>query len=435
MIQSSLIVSLVLLGTLQVQSPAETEARRLATAAFQGTPRPLLEALDADSWLQTRLGTSAWGALTRRQREQLSAVVRQRFLEMLVPRETTAGAVAWSAELPSAAGGSDTILGLRLGDRTLKTRWRMRRGGAGWHVADVVLTDPGIRLGEAAAATLGPHPLRPRRGEARTDVFALLAGLAIILLVVALAAPKLPPPRRRILYLVALVPALLFLAGAGWTAARMVAEPYALDIPPAREPWRMSEELAVKAQREGQMDRARELSSRALAEGAPPGTIAYEIGLAARQRGETEVARQAFSRALEGPAPAPGAARELAAIAAQEGNLAEAERRIRGYLGETGPDPDSLSLQAVILANLGKPADAVRAIAEARRLVGEGARGAELEARIRAKGADAAGAVAALRPLAREGLVHRDALRKDPTYLPIATDPVWISFLNEGAPR
>jgi tetratricopeptide (TPR) repeat protein len=369
--------------------------------------------------------------LTRRQQDQLAAVVRQRFLGMLLPPAPAPGGLAWSADMPLPDGGSDVLLGLRLGDKTLKTRWRMRHARAGWYVRDVVLSDPGIPLGEAASATLGPRPLRSRRAQARADVFALFAGLAVIMLVVALAAPRLPVPRRKVLYLVALVPALLFLAGAGWTAVRMVAEPYALEVPPAREPWRMPEELAVKAQREGQTDRAREFWSRAIAGGAPPGPLAYEIGLAARQRGDPEAARQAFLRALEAPAPAPGAARELAAIAAEEKNLPEAERQIARYLGEAGPDPDSLSLQAVILANQGKANEAVRAITEARRLVGEGARGAELEARIRAKAADAAGAVAALRPLAKEGLAHRDALRKDPAYLPIATDPVWVQFLNE----
>jgi tetratricopeptide (TPR) repeat protein len=431
MIQSSLIVSLVLLGTLQVQSPAETEARRLATAAIQGNSGPLVAVLDSDSWLEARVGASAWRALTRRQQDQLAAVVRQRFLGMLLPPRPAPGGIAWSAELPSVAGGSDVLLGLRLGDKTLKTRWRMRHSGAGWRVADVVLSDPGISLGEAAAATLGPRPLRPRRGQARAEVLALLAGLAVILLVVALAAPRLPVPRRKVLYLAALVPALLFLAGAGWTAVRMAAEPYVLELAPAREPWRTSEELALKAQREGQADRARGLWTRAIAAGAPPGPLAYEIGLAARQRGDTEAARQAFLRALEAPAPAPGAARELAAIAAEEENLPEAEREIARYLGEAGPDPDSLSLQAVILANLGKASEAVPYVAEARRLVGEGVQGAELEARIRAKAADAAGAVAALRSLAREGLVHREDLRKDPAYLPIATDPVWVRFLNE----
>ena len=350
---------------------------------------------------------------------------------MLVPRQATSGGVAWSADVPSGTGNPEVLLGLRLGDKTLKTRWRMRRAGAGWRVADVVLSDPGISLGETAAAALGPRPLRPRRGQARAEVLALLAGLAVILLVVALAAPRLPRSRRKVLYLVAVTSALLFLAGAGWTAVRMLAEPYALQVPPAREPWRTSEELALKAQREGQADRARQLWMHAIAAGAHPGPLAYEIGLAARQRGDTEVARQAFLRALEAPAPAPGAVRELAAIAAEEENLPEAERQIARYLAEAGPDPDSLSLQAVILANLGKAGDAVRSVAEARRLVGEGAQGAELEARIRARAADAAGAVAALRSLAREGLVHREDLRKDPTYLPIATDPVWVQFLNE----
>jgi hypothetical protein len=39
--------------------------------------------------------------------------------------------------------------------------------------------------------------------------------------------------------------------------------------------------------------------------------------------------------------------------------------------------------------------------------------------------------VAALRPLALAGRLDREALRSDPAYLPIATDPAWVRFLSE----
>ena len=76
-----------------------------------------------------------------------------------------------------------------------------------------------------------------------------------------------------------------------------------------------------------------------------------------------------------------------------------------------------------------------RSIAAARRLLGPGPKAAELEARIRARAADAAGAVAALRPLVETKTVSRETLRSDPSYLPIATAPEWVKFLNEKEAR
>ncbi|HLN57782.1 MAG TPA: hypothetical protein VK416_04430, partial [Thermoanaerobaculia bacterium] len=293
--------------------------------------------------------------------------------------------------------------------------------------------EPGISLAGAALATLGPQSVRARQwaDHARREILPLLSGILVILLVVTLAAPRLPAARRKYLYLAASVPALVFLIGGGAALARIVGRPYVLEMIPAAQPWRRSEELALKAEREGRAEEARRLWERALAAGEPPGPVAYQRGLAARQRGDIEAARDFFHSALAAPAPAPGAARELAALAAEQGRLPEAERQIAGYLAAAGPDPESLALEAVVKTELGKTAEALQAIAEARRLAGAGTRGAELEAQIRARAGDAAGAVAALRPLMREGPLDRSALRADPAYLPIATDPAWVSFLNE----
>jgi hypothetical protein len=141
----------------------------------------------------------------------------------------------------------------------------------------------------------------------------------------------------------------------------------------------------------------------------PPGPTDYERGLAARQRGDSRTAKASFEAALAGPQPAPGAARELAAMDLEAGRFAEAEQRIASYLLAAGPDPDTLALAAVIQANL--------------------------EARIRARASDAAGAVAALRPLVEKKTITRETLRSDPSYLPIATAPEWVKFLNEKESR
>jgi hypothetical protein len=89
----------------------------------------------------------------------------------------------------------------------------------------------------------------------------------------------------------------------------------------------------------------------------------------------------------------------------------------------------------VIQANLGKQREAVESIAAARRLLGPGPKAAELEAKIRARASDAAGAVAALRPLVEKKTITRETLRSDPSYLPIAAAPEWVKFLNEKEAR
>jgi tetratricopeptide (TPR) repeat protein len=296
---------------------------------------------------------------------------------MLAGPNPAAGGVAWSAALPPAPDrGQDALVGLRLDDRVLKTRWLLQRSGDRWRFRDVVLSDPGISLAQATAASFGTRPL---------------------------------------------------------AAARGFAHPYDLLPPSAGAPSRQSEERAREAERAGRAEEARAAWERAVSEGAPAGPVAYERALAAKQRGNVASARALFESALAASPPSPGAAKELAALDASQGRLPEAEGQIARYLAAAGPDPEALTLAAVIATDLGKTADAVASIAEARRLSADGSRGAELEARIRARAGDASGAVALLRPLADAGGPDRAALRADPAYLPIATDPVWVAFLNESA--
>jgi tetratricopeptide (TPR) repeat protein len=409
-------------------------ARRAASAAVRGPRSVFLDALDVDAPLETRLGTTVWRDLTESQRELLRSAVRERCLAMLAPVNPVKSEVAWSAALPSSSDGAvDLLIGLRIAEKTLKTRWRMRRSASGWRVRDVVFPDSGIAVVQAALETLGQRPLAARRSpsQTRSAILSPLSVLFVIALLVALAAPKVPAPRRKSLYLAASVPGLVFLTAGLLAAARVIRQPYLLVAPAAAEPWRRSEELALEAEREGRLEEARALRERALAAGAPAGPLAYECGRAAGQRGDADGARAHFQRALAATPPAPGAARELAALSSRQGRLPEAERQILRYLADAGPDPEALSLLAVIEADLGKSAEAVTAIAESRRLAGPGSRGAELEAQVRARAGDAGGAVAALRPLAQEGRLDRSVLRADPAYLPIATDPAWVSFLNE----
>lgn len=428
------LASLLLAAALPIHAQVEVEARKAALAAVRRAPAPLDEILDADGILERRVGSEAWKGLTAKQRGALTAAVRARFAGMLAPPSGVAGDVAWSEPLPAGGGGVDVLVGLRLAEKTLKTKWLMRRDRSSrWRVSDVILSDPGLSLADATFATLGPQPVirQDRLRRARREVLPAVAAFAVVGLAVLLAFPRVGRARRSILYLSAAVPGLLFATAGSLAAFRTVSERYAVRISPATESWRGTQERALEAQRSGRAAEARDLWARALAAGSPPGPAAYEMGLAARAGGDVETAREFFERALASPIPAPGADRELAMLALESGKSSEAERWIEAYLTAVGPDPEALWLDAVVKTNLGKTAEAVQAIEQARRVVGGGPGAAELEAQIRARASDAAGAVAALRSLSGEGRRDRDALRRDPAYLPIATDPVWVRFINE----
>ena len=407
-------------------------ARRAALAALHGPAKVFLDSLDTDGILQRLLGRRVWAELTARQQDLLRVVVSDHFMQALAPPSGSTAEIAWvSAEDP----GNGTILadlGLRYGDSTLKTRWTMRRGPRTWVVEDIVLVDPGLSLSAEVGRLLGPEPVRGRdvAREARTRAIPRLAGLAAIAAVVLVSARRLSRDRRRLLWIAA-VPAILFLVDGVLAVQRALSEPYALAEGPPPPAWRQYEKTALEAQAEGRVEAARDEWAKALASGAPAGPVDYQMGLSARSRGATSEAKADFERGLGRTPPAPGGARELATMALAEGRNAEALDRLQWYLHAAGPDPDALATLAVAEINLGRTDDAVAAIAAARALIGEDWRKSELEAEIYARAGNAAAAVAALRPLEGQGKLDRSILRAEPAYLPIATDPVWVTFLDE----
>jgi tetratricopeptide (TPR) repeat protein len=438
-----LVAALSLWATRTVEaqiSPPELEeasevARRAASATLRGQNRALFDVLDTDGILERRLGEEVWKKLTPRQRELLRAAVRQTFTAALSPPHTATGEITWSS-VRDEGNGASVFLGIQMGERWLKMRWSLRRSPSGdWRVIDVTLSDPGLSLASAAGSSLGPNPVEPRdrRHQARQEALPRLAILGAIAAIVLLAYRRLTPPHRVILLLTASAPAILFLVNGVLAVRRALAEPYTVAQNLPRMPWQRWQSLAREAEQEGRLEEADRMWQRALGTGAAPGAVAYDRGMAARDRGDLAAAGLQLEAALDSPEPAPGAARELALIALSEGKNARARDLIGRYLQATGPDPDALSIEAVTESNLGQSRKAVDAIQEARELIGGGARGSELEARIRARAADAAGAVAALRELAPAGRLDREALRADPAYLPIATDPVWVAFVNENA--
>ncbi len=418
-------------ATLPDAEEAADFARRSASAALHGPQKIFFEALDADGIVRRLLGAPVWGALTPRQQAMLAATVRDHFARALAAPPGSASEVAW-ASLPETPGPPLSVdLGLRYGTRVLKTRWTVRRGPRGWKVEDVVLVDPGVSFAGEIGRLLGPEPVRRRDStrEARATAWPRLAGLAAIAVVVALFARRLPPGRRRLLWLAA-VPALLFAVDGALAVRRTLSERFALVDPPP-QPWRRFEQAALEAQREGDAPAARAAWAKTLEAGAPRAPIDYQMGLSARSAGELEAARVDFERALAEEPSAPGAAKELAAMALADGHNAQARALLTRYLREAGPDPDTLATLAVVEANLGDGEASVRAIRQARSLLPEGWKRAELEAQIYARAGNAGAAIAALRALAAEGHLDRAALRSDPAYIPIATDAEWVAFLAE----
>ena len=426
-------------------APLEAEeaadfARRAAFAALHGPQKIFFESIDADGVLRRILSTPVWGALTSRQKTLLAATVREHFARALAPPDGTAAEVAW-ASLPKSPPGDASAptavdLGLRYGDRVLKTRWLVRRGPRGWAVEDVVLSDPGLSLAQEVGLQLGHEPTRrrDRARDARGRAWPRLAGILALGVIVAVFRKRLPPERRPLLWFAASVPAVLFLVDAALAIRRTYTEPLALTEPPAQA-WRPFEKAAIEAQRTGDWPLARAEWNRALEAGAPRGQVHYQMGLAARAGGDPFAARIDFEKALAENPPAPGAAKELAAMALADGRTAEALPLLERYIREAGADSENLATLAVVHANAGNREAAVQAIRDARALLPEGWRRAELEAQIYARAGDAASAVAALRPLETEARLDRDALRADPAYLPIATDPAWVGFLAEGPAR
>jgi tetratricopeptide (TPR) repeat protein len=295
-----------------------------------------------------------------------------------------------------------------------------------------VLADPGLSLAREVGRQLGPEPVRHRNRsrDARARAWPRLAGLLALAAIVVLFRRRLPPERRRLLWLAASVPAILFVVDGALAIRRTYAEPLALSEPPAQA-WRPFEQAAIDAQRVGDWPAARAAWTRALEAGAPRAQVHYQMGLAARAAGDPFAARSDFEKALAENPSAPGAAKELAGMALAEGRGGDALALLERYIREAGPDPENLATLAVVQANAGNGDAAVATIREARALLPEDSRRAELEAQIYARAGNAAATVAALRPLQDEGRLDRDALRADPAYVTIATDPVWVTFLAE----
>jgi tetratricopeptide (TPR) repeat protein len=315
----------------------------------------------------------------------------------------------------------------------LKTRWTVLRRAGVWKVADVRLSDPGISLAREAVRAIGVAPVRrtDRVREARAEALPRAVGLAAILLVVFFVRRGLSPQRRTLLYLTAAAPAVLFLVDGALAARRAYTETYALARRLPEQPWKGAEEAAERAVRQRDFQRAQAEWSRALALGAARGPTLYRMARVARDRGFPEEALGLFEQALAQPDPAPGAARELAAYRLGERRDREARALLERYISGAGPDPETLWLLAVAESNLGNHPAGLEAVRAARAMLGDTADGAELEARVRARAADARGAVEALRRMEPARRLDRSALRADPAYLAIATDPVWIAFLAE----
>jgi hypothetical protein len=411
---------------------AAEAGRRAAAGLLRGQRGVFERVLAADAIAARFLGQEVWRGLSHRQRERLQAVVNDHFVESLQPPPGASADVAWSSARAQTEGVS-VFLGLRYRADVLKTRWWLARKGAGWRIQDVFLSDPGISIAGEAMRSLGGNAVRRRDPvrEIRAIVLPRGLGLAAIGAIVLVLGRRLAPAGRRFLLVTAAVPAILFLVDGSLAARRALSEPYAVPevLPPA--PWRVDERDALRAQRGGRLEDARRAWERAVAAGAPPAPADYQLGLALKSAGRTQEARAAFLRALSRSPAAPGASKELGLLALAQGNSSEARDLLSRYLREAGPDPDALSALAVAEANVGESGRAVESVEQARVLMADGWRGVALQARVYARAGDAVKTVETLRTLEAEGKLDRESLRADPAYLPIATDPIWVSFLAE----
>ena len=258
-------------------APPEAEeaaefARRVAFAALHGPPKIFLESIDADGVLRRILSTPVWGALTERQKALLASTVRDHFSRALAPPPGTAAEVAWASLPPSPENGGPmrVDLGLRYGDRVLKTRWSVRKGPRGWAIEDIVLADPGLSLADEVGRQLGSEPVRrrDRAREARARAWPRLAGLVALAAIVLVFQRRLTPERRPLLWFAAAVPALLFAVDGALAVRRTYAESLALSEPPPQS-WRPFEQAAIEAQRIGDWPAARSAWQQAV--GAVPG--------------------------------------------------------------------------------------------------------------------------------------------------------------------
>jgi tetratricopeptide (TPR) repeat protein len=408
-------------------------ARRAALAALHGPQKIFQDSVDADGVLRHLLGNPVWLGLTNRQQEMLRTAVREYVVQALAPASGAASEVAW-AWVPEASEGPIFVyLGLRYGAAVLKTRWTVQRTPRGWAIEDIVLVDPGLSLAGEVGRLLGPDPVRPRDRvrEARARALPRLLGLLGVLGIALVFARRLPRERLTVLWLTASVPAALFVVDGVLAARRALLEQYALVEVLPQQDWRRFEKVALQEQHEGHIEQARSAWDKAVEAGAPRAAVYYQMGLSARSGGDIAEAEQDFERALSENPPAPGAGKELALIVLSRGRNAEARTRLQTYLRETGPDPETLATLAVVEINMGDTAAAVQTVVAARALIGESWKRAELEAQVYARSGNAAQTVASLRLLEGEGRLDRATLRADPSYLPIATDPAWISFLAE----
>src|SRR6476659_4364788 len=249
-------------------------ARRAALGALHGPPKILADALDADGILRRAVGNEEWASLTPRQRDGLRAFLRAHFLQALAGGTGAPADVSWISMSPTQPDGVVPVnLGLSYGGSSLKTRWLARRSPRGWSIEDVQLVDPGISLADEVKSALGPNPLvrRDTAHEARNRAIPRLLALGAIGALVAIAAPRLSKPRRRLLFMMAAVPAVLFAVDGALAVHRARSEAYTLTSPPP-EPWREHEKDALAAEDAGQPALAAEAWRRAVDAGAPPGS-------------------------------------------------------------------------------------------------------------------------------------------------------------------
>jgi tetratricopeptide (TPR) repeat protein len=414
---------------------AASVARSAAAALAANRPGVFEESLDRDALLRRAVGDTAT-LLTEDQRRRVQLALRHSISRALRPPPGS----AWNVQLLSIrTDRGEAVIALLIGgsDGHLKTEWRMRPRHDEWRTQDVWLSDSARSLAEESVEALGPPPIaakRERKANVQRAFSPRAAGLAAVVVLVAIFQRHVRRRQRWVLFLVAAVPALLFVLDGALAISRIWAEPVTLRL--SGDSSRMLATARFQdAVGKRNLPRARVAADRAVSAGARPQPLALALGRLAEGENQPAVARQQYEAALRAPRPAPGAWAGLARLNAAAGDHEGAAQQWERYLAAVPPDAGSLSLLAISLGRLQKFPEARAAVARAIDLDPAEPALDGLAARLAGAAGDATGTIESLREEERQRPIDRGALAQDPNFVPIAQDLAWKAFLAEKPAR
>ncbi|MGH9442807.1 MAG: tetratricopeptide repeat protein [Thermoanaerobaculia bacterium] len=415
---------------------ASSVAVHTANALARGRSLLLREVVDELSLVGSAVGPSFLSGLTARQNRQISDRL---VVAMAAPFTTTRNPKAVVRVLAASGREGQATVSLLMPSASgdLKSDWKLRLRHGEWRLEDIVLSDTSRSIRQEAIDSLGPRPIarwRQRRSEARRAAMPRAAGLAAVVVLMAIFLRRLHGTQRWVILAVAAVPATLFAVDGYLAVSRVWNEPVEI---------RTAETTAVNrtlhrfqtAVSSRDWNEARREARDAAAAGASPQPLHFVLGRLAEDLGHLPEASAEYERALEAPGEAPGAWAGLARIAFEKKSYLEAVQDWDRYLSLTAPDPMSLVLKAAALARTGDGPAAQQCLAQAIVLDPGRPEPYDLSSRIAAIQGDETTAIARLREEEKLRRIDRAALAEDPTYALLSEKAAWKAFLSEKPPE